>query len=266
MNDTDGTRNSGEFPTAPSLGPGMMVGNSGKPILLTGFKIAGISAESAKPPDKVKVWTRLALTSDDQLFHRVVEQFGAIIADLAQQAGKWVNLKRADVILLVIKPDDSAELWVDTAALSLNVITKYPKAPGMAVFESDIADVVGMSFPLVEINPADRIFCLFREDWRFALFFDFNRNGLRSLEEVSKILANLYRNLKYRHLYDAVANENVMGQLFQAGWFPFVEIIGDEFQQFVNSCEAGFDLKDAETALVAKFTPEPRGVVFILRS
>ena len=198
----------------------------------------------------------MALTSDVQIFHRIIQSFGAAIAGYAQQAGKPVHLSAASSVLLVIHQDETAELWVDTVAVSLTVLTKRAIQAGTAVFESDIADVTEMRFPLVEIGPTDRILYLFREDWRFGLFFDFNPDGKLSLDEVARALGTLYRQLKYRHLYDVLADEAAFGRLIKAGWFPFVEIIGGDFKGLADACEAGFELDDAEAQLLKRFGHE----------
>jgi hypothetical protein len=126
-------------------------------------------------------------------------------------------------------------------------------AAGTVIFENDIADVTAMSFPLVELSEKDRVVCIFREGWRFALFFDFNPEGKLSIEDMERDLSTLYRRLKYRDLYDAVADKNVFDRLITAGWFPFVEILGAEFRQLANHCEAGFELEELETKLLAAF-------------
>ena len=159
-------------------------------------------------------------------------------------------------MLLVIHQDQTAELWVDTAAVNLAVLIKRAVQAGAVVFESDIADVTEMRFPCVDIRPTDRMLYLFREDWRFALFFDFNPDGELSLDEAARALGTLYRQLKYRHLYDVLADEVTFGRLMQAGWFPFVEIISGDFKGLADACEAGFDLNDAEAQLLKKFDHE----------
>ena len=175
---------------------------------------------------------------------------------MARQSGQTVNLKRADVALLVVHPDDTGDLWVDAAAVALQIMAKRHMAAGTVVFENAIGDVTGMAFPLVAINKRDRVVCIFREGWRFALFFDFNPGGDFSVSDMQRDLGTLYRRLKYRDLYDAIADQAVFSRLIAAGWFPFVEILGPEFQGLANSCEAGFDLDDAEAKILAKFDAE----------
>jgi hypothetical protein len=235
---------------------GVLVGNIGEPIRLSDLQLAGVSAEAGRSGDAVKVWTRLCLTSDDRFFHRVVEGLSNHIEYVARQSGQGVNLKRAHYTLLVVRPDNTGDLWVDTAAVSLQIMTKRNMAAGSVLFESDIADVTAMSFPLVEIGEKDRIVCIFREGWRFALFFDFNPDGDLSVSGMQRDLGTLYRRLKYRDLYDAIADQAIFAELVAAGWFPFIEISKPEFQSLAKSCEARFDLNDEETKILANFDSE----------
>jgi hypothetical protein len=193
------------------------------------------------------------LTSDDPLFHRIVENMAGVLGHFVRQAGANVNFGRTDSVLMVIRPDQTAELWADGVAVLLNILAKRNIQAGTAVFDSDIADVVGLDFPRVDIGPNDKVFYLFREDWRFALFFDFNPNNDLSRDETARTLGTLYRHLKYRHLYDMLANETVFGRLAEAGWFPFVEIIGSEFKALALAGEAGFPLVEAEAQLMRNF-------------
>ena len=73
------------------------VRNLGAPLRFTNVvPLAGFSAEAAKGGQQVKIWTKLALTSDEPLFHRLVENLAGVIDHMAQQAGTIVNLRRAD--------------------------------------------------------------------------------------------------------------------------------------------------------------------------
>ncbi len=238
---------------APQTRPGVLVGNIGNPILLTDVKLAGVTAQHARASEQVNIWTRLALTSDDHSFHRIASNLAGVIEYHARQVGTHIRINRAEIVLLVIKADDSAELWVDSAAVAIRCIMKRNMVAGSIVCENDIADITGMFFPAVDITATDRVLCLFRQDWRFALYFDFNPEGSLDLDGFITTLGTLYRTLRYRHLYDALADEAVFSRLVQAGWFPFVEVIISDFKELANYCEAGFDLTEAEEALLAKF-------------
>jgi hypothetical protein len=247
----------GQAEAPASLEPASIMGsfrNIGEPLRFTNVEpLAGFSAEAAKGGQQIRIWTKLALTSDEPLFHRLVENLANVISHMAKQAGLGVNLRRADTVLLVLKPDATAELWVDTAAVSIRCAIKRAIVAGTVVFEHDIADVTGMSFPCVTFGMADKVLCLFREDWRFGFAFDMNPEGKLDLEGFTTTLGTLYRELRYKHLYDAISEPAVFDNLLTAGWFPFVEIISAEFRDLLHHCEAGFNIGEVEDKIIAKF-------------
>jgi hypothetical protein len=130
---------------------------------------------------------------------------------------------------------------------------KRAVAAGSAVFDHDIADVTGMSFPCVTFGAEDKVLCLFRQDWRFGFAFDMNPEGKLDHERFITTLGSLYRELRYKHLYDALKNRVVFNRLLSAGWFPFIEIVSAEFKDLLNHCESGFDLGEIEDKIIAKF-------------
>lgn len=236
---------------APLVGT---VRNLGEPLRFANVEpLAGFSAAPAQGGQMVKVWTRLALTSDEPLFHRLVVNLDGVISHMTQQAGTAVRLSRADTVLLVLKADNTAELWLDTAAVSVLCRVKRSITAGTVVFEHDIADVIGMAFPCVNLEPTDKVLCLFRQDWRFGLAFDFNPNGKLDMDTFTTTLGTLYRELRYRHLYEAIGDAALFDKFVVSGWFPFVEIITTEFKDLLHHCEAGFNLAEIEDKIIARF-------------
>lgn len=228
--------------------------NSGEPLRFSNVEpLAGFMAEPGRGGQQGKVWTRLVLTSDEPLFHRLAENLSNVVSHWAQQAGKSVSLSRAKTVLLVMKADKTAELWLDTAAVTTQCSIKRSLSAGSVVFENDIADITGMGFPCVTIEATDRVFCIFRQDWRFGMAFDFNPDGNLDLEGFTSALGTLYRELRYRHLYEALADQAVFDRLAGAGWFPFVEIIAGEFKDLLRQIEAGFEIAEIEAVVLARF-------------
>lgn len=241
-------------PVSVPASPVGTVRNPGEPLRFTNVEpLAGFTAEPAQGGQTVKVWTRLALTSDMPLFHRLVENLAGVMSHMARQAGIGIRLHRADMVLLVLKADHTATLWLDTVAVSIRCRIKRNIAAGAPVFEEDIADVNGVIFPCVDFEPTDKVLCLFRQDWRFGLAFDFNPDGKFDVEEFATTLGAIHRRLRYRHLYDAIGNAELFDKLIAAGWFPFAEIITAEFKDILRYCESGFDLAKVEEQIISKF-------------
>lgn len=241
---------------APAASPAgaLSVRNLGEPLRFKDVEsLDGVLAEPVKGGQTATIWTQLAIDSDAPLFHRLVENFDGVIRHMAKKAGSVVNLRRADTVLLVMKPDNSAELWVDAAAIAMQCRLKRAVAARSVIFESDIADVTGMSFPCVTIGEKDKVLCLFREGWSFGLAFDFNPDGKLDLDRFSTALGTLHRTLRYRHLYQAVNDPGIFGPLLAAGWFPFVEIISGEFRDLAAYAESGFDIAEVEPKIISAF-------------
>lgn len=229
--------------------------NSGEPILLTDVNIHAITAEPARGGETAKVWTRIVASSDQKLFHEIVGGLVGAVEHCARQAGSYVKLDSANTIFLVMRPDNSAELWVDAAAVMHESTLKRPGslAAGTVLFENDVADVRGMWFPLVGVGLSDRVICIFREGWRFGLLFDGNSKGELSIADAKRDLGTLYRRMKYAELFAALAHQPTFGQLVGAGWFPFLELMSGEFGKLVSMCQSGFELDDEEKSLAEKF-------------
>ncbi|MFY3603297.1 hypothetical protein ACOTHZ_11265 [Achromobacter xylosoxidans] len=236
--------------------PGM-VDNLGPPILFKDVEnIAGYSLNAAQEGDGVQICCAKALTSDEPIFHRIADSMADVIDHLARASGVGGNVRRADTTLFVIRDDGTAELWLDTAAEAVHAFVKRDFQAGMAVLETDIADILTMSFPCVRIGPTDKVFCIFRVGWRFGMAFDFNRDGQLDLESFQRSLGWLLRNLKYRNLYDSLGDKAIFSRLIASGWFPFAEIISREFKEILSHIEAGFETAKLEESILANFNEE----------
>lgn len=233
--------------------PGLIAENLGTPIQLSNVELDGFAVEAARPGETIKIWTRLSITSDEPSFHKMAGGLARTIQHYSALAGTPIDLQCAATVLLIIKRDKSAELWVDTAAVAVKVLAKRDFDAGSPVLESDIVDIAEMAFPCVKFEKEDKVVVLFRQDWRFGLFFDFNPGREFSEVAMNRSLGALLRNLKYRHIFDTIDNQQVVASLTGAGWFPFAEIITSEFPAIAEACEAKFNLTDVEAKVLASF-------------
>jgi hypothetical protein len=112
--------------------------NLGEPLRFENVdQIDGFSAEAAKEGERVKVWTKLSITSDNPIFHKLLDNLAGVIAHVTNDS---VRLAHSNKILLIYKPDRNLELWIDTAAISIQCIIKRSMEAGTVIMESDIAD------------------------------------------------------------------------------------------------------------------------------
>jgi hypothetical protein len=234
--------------------PGMFA-NAGEPIRVSGLNLAGVSAKAARGGETTEIWTRMALTSDQALFHQIVPNLASALETVARNSGAHVSLARACTVFVVVRPDDTGEIWVDTAAMVTSCTLKRPGPleAGAVLFENDVADTRGLWFPLVDVGPRDRVLCILREGWRFALYFDLDRSEDLSIDDARSTLGSLYRRMRYADLFATVADQPTFKALVTAGWFPFLELMSGEFRTLLEYQQAGWELAEAEQALVEKF-------------
>lgn len=232
----------------PSAG---QIANSGDPILVPKLEMDSVSGNSALPGQPVEVITRLAITSDSPLFYPIAQGLSAV---LDPAMGK--SLHRGEHVLVVIKQDRSAKIWFDTAAVVHDVMIKRTAAFGMAVFQRDIVDMQGMRFPCVDIETSDQVIVLFREQWRYALYFDFNPGRALDLGDLGRTLGTLYRSLAFRNHYDLMGDADSRRKLIESGWFPFAEIAQSEFMSLAQTVRLGGNLTEVENIVIESFTRE----------
>lgn len=210
--------------------PGFLAGNIGEPITLERVEpLAGFSSAYAAKGDMCQLWTKNGFTSDQDIFHKIAKSFISMLEHYTQREGKFVKLSNCEMLLFIIHGDLSAEIWNDKAAVASNIIMKKQIQPGMVVFEKEIADILDVHFPLLEFKQDDKVICLFREGWRFGLYFDLNPDGDFSVDDMNKSLGVLHRIVKYKNIYDSMFDSETLSFLIARGWFPFAELINNGF-------------------------------------
>lgn len=232
--------------------PSFVLRNRSDPVKITNWDVHGVAGGNMLPGQTGRVVTRLAITSDDPAFGAMVGKLSDKIADRLAVAGYPINMQLVDSILMRIAADDTADVWVNSAAVALQCQAKK-NLPIGPVSTLDLADVVGFSFPAIEFRPNDRVLYIFRCYWRFGLFFDLWPHERAEFPDISRDLARLYRLMAYSNVYDATLDDTVMSVLIAEGWFPFVEILGTEFERLLSAVKAGWELKDEEQRIVEAF-------------
>ncbi|MFJ4153959.1 hypothetical protein ACIPZF_04000 [Pseudomonas sp. NPDC089752] len=246
---TSDVHESGEAPL-----PVGRIGNGGEPLRFSQVEDhIGFAAETAGKGQQVKIFTRLALTSDEPGFHLLAKSVAGMIRACGGNSLAAIDIGSFKVVLLILKPDQTAELWLDTAAVAMQCVVTRSVAAGAAVFQHEIADMLTMEFPCVEIGKQDKVICLMREAWGFGLAFDMNPSGELDIEAFSRELARLYRQLSFRHLYEAVGNPESLDRLMAQGWFPFTEILHREFNDILVHHAGGLALDEVESSIVTQF-------------
>jgi hypothetical protein len=221
-------------------------------IRLTDCRPNGIAASNALPDEEVKVLVSALLTSDQPEFYTYMKGVGDLLAARVQAAGAIFAPNRVSTLVLVTHKDGSADLYLQDVTMVMEVLAKSDVAAGQAVYQSGIADVRRIKFPDLKLKPDDGVFTCFKIGWKFALFFDLADGRAFDVDRTERDLGHLYRLLTFQDLYEALGDDALFANLVQAGWFPFVEIIGGEFERLLSAHKANFNVGGEETALLQK--------------
>lgn len=216
-----------------------------RPEIRSGENLRGIAMNAVRGGDQVRVLQKAFVSSYDHRDHHVFDEI------LNSVFGEGIHALND---LLVVIRRKSFRIYRhfpmvfrarSTTAIEL----------GRPVYENQILDIVAVRFEDakfdLDIRDGDKFVWLFREKWAFGLYFDFSEN-LRT-EELWNELGHCYKTVKYHTVYSVLSREEEFNRLLDRGWFPFVQILGQEFSRLLLSIEDARNLETTEELLVDEF-------------
>ena len=207
---------------------------------ITGFSVCNV-------PKEHYFWalSTSRLTSDQPMFYKYIEE----ISNLFLYPPEYkINVNSINSFLILIHRDLSADIFLDNFPIEIRCRSKRTLKERTLISYNDIADIIELRFPGIDIQESDQGICCLKIGWKFGLYFNFVRNphlvqkeiGSSEFEEaeleVSNIvqmqtqLGQLYRYLVFQYVYQSLESEPVFEKIVAEGWFPFVEILGNEYK------------------------------------
>ena len=193
--------------------------------------ITGFSLTAGRKGENVIVAVKGFITSNEKSFFTVMRDIYGIFVQ------SFVQLEECNRFLILRHKDKSADIYVNDFERILRCIKKRELMPGQLVRTNDIADIVGLEFPNIEISKTDTIIFSMRVGWKFGLYFNFSANpnlarGVElDLSQISHELGYAYRFLLFEDEYDIIKNSELYPKMLSDGWFPFIELIGADYQE-----------------------------------
>ena len=185
------------------------------------------------------------LTSDQSMFYKYIEEISKLYLYPPEYK---TNVNSIYNFLILIHRNLSADIYLNDFPIEIKCRSKGPIKEETLVLNNDIADIVELRFPGIDIQESDKVICCLKVGWKFGLYFNFVRNpnlveteigSLKFREEeleVSNIvqmqtqLGQLYRYLAFQYIYQSLESEHLFEKMVADGWFPFVEILGNEYK------------------------------------
>lgn len=196
-----------------------------------------------KPGDKGDVLYKFSSTSDDPSFYHFI--------NIINYFSNICKVREEDInkILIMIHSDQSADVYINKFDIIFKIIAKNKVILGKEVKKSQIADIQEVYFPYINLQENDCLIYCFKCGWRFGLYFDFS-NQYSSFESSGAIekfnlvmmkrdLSILYRKLIFFDIYDTISNESIFGKMKKDGWFPYIQLIPDDYSTLEKMYSTG---------------------------
>ena len=190
------------------------------------------AAEDIAPGDIGQCIAKDWATSDDRKFHRYMSE---ISRHILARAGVFPN--NIYHFLAVLHGDKTGRLYINNhLPVALMVRAKRDLAAGQAIGQEHMADITDIAFGDISLRPKDSIIYCFKVNWKFGLYFDITpqisgRNSQLDVRASCREIGWLYRRMMFESVYRVVESGNWFKRIIDDGWFPFVEILGHEFDE-----------------------------------
>ena len=185
---------------------------------------------------QVEVAVSGGLISDTPEFYKLMEGLTKIYFTSAEFLEKIQrSVDSMHHFLILVHSDLSADIYVNDFQIAATVRLKRDVENfevGALIWHSDIADVHELDFPDIDIQDTDSVICCLKVGWKFLLYFNFVHSGRRTdLASMQTDLGRLHRYLRFQDVYHTLESENSFENMVVDGWFPFVEILGKDYEE-----------------------------------
>lgn len=196
--------------------------------------ITGFSLTAGRKGEKVKVAVKGFITSNEKFFFTGIRDIYGIFLQ------PFIQLEECNRFLILRHKDKSVDIYINDFKQLLRFISKSKMNTGQLVKKTDIADIQALEFPDIKISKTDAIIFCMRVGWKFGLYFNFTANpnpagGIElDLSQINNELGYAYRFLLFEEEYELIKNQELYPKMLNDGWFPFIELIGADYQELSN--------------------------------
>ena len=210
--------------------------------------LAGISMKAANEGEQIEILQKAFITSYQNdncyLFNQIFGQFSGLDME---------NLNR----ILIVMRNKKSYIYRNYPIMS-KIKSKTDIERYKFVFEEQILDIMEIRFKdtifNLDLKDGDKFVWLFRIDWGFGLYFDFS--GQMKLDHLWQELGLCYRKLKFNSMYLFLSNRDNFDALMNRGWFPFAQIIGNQFEDLRLNINDTKGIEIVEKEIINSFTHE----------
>lgn len=222
--------------------------------------LIGFSLESkrcTKEGELVKVSQRAFLTDDDgTFFYSCLNQISRLFLR------EWVIRERTNEssisnCLILMSKENSAKVYINIPTI-MNIIARRRINAGDPIAREDIADIREIVFDDTEIKDTNylAIIYIFSIGWKKGLFYDFTSMAKKSSEaqsinSIRTLLASFYAYIIFPEIHKIYPE--IKEALTRDGWFPFIRILGKNFDLLCDAIKNNFPISDVSLDIINSF-------------
>ena len=208
----------------------------------------GFFSKSTKTDEFVEVITTGILTSDDSKFYDYIDQIKCSFFDKL-----GISADSTSKFLIVIHSNSTAHIYINDFPVKIRVGDSTDLLDTALIEDSDIRSLKKVTFPEIEIKKTDKIIFCFKVKWKFGLFFFLDPFNPLSLDWLSLKIASLYKRLMFEYIYLTLESKIEFMKMMIDGWFPFIELLGEEFDELKDIYSDELDHENRKNFFIAAF-------------
>lgn len=200
----------------------------------------GYTAYAVKEGEEAAIVVREFLSSEDGNFFigRLEGFVSPILSKLPRGSQAYASV--VDHFLAIIKPDNTATVYVNELNIGIQVRLKRSISKGETVYEKDIADVLKVELGGITIPDDAGVIFLFSRHWRKGFFFDLRplaEEGSIRNYDIETLLGSYHSYLSNQHLFNARQSE--WETILSQGWFPFIRLQRETVSEMLEMSKTG---------------------------
>jgi len=199
---------------------------------------AGLVARATpKGADLQRIVAALYTSYDGNMYFKALAGLDVYLGPFYKQHGFSSLIDRC---LVVVDKNGDANVYINRdLPLMVKIIPRRQFKVGDPVGLAEIAGVAEMRCEGIDIPRTSGVVLFLSAGWRRGIFFDYRplQDEPFELPDPSRTFGQIYEYLVFEDLFAIPVD--VRAQLNDAGWFPFVALIGGTFEELPSFLEIG---------------------------
>lgn len=157
--------------------------------------------------------------------------------------------------LIFFDKDGQADIFINCPT-KIDVTVKDSSINRVTINREDISDIHKVTFSGVHLRPELAVIYIFSNGWRKGVYFNFlpiDTSVSAESENLNEIFGRYFAYLIFPEIYRYQEIPDLKLKLYQAGWFPFIRLLGHPFNEIFNALKNNLPISDFEANIIALF-------------